>query len=170
MIIDESIELTVPVSTAYNQWTQFESFPRFMARVQNVKQLRPHLTRWTVGVGPVRHEFEAEITEQQPDSHVQWRSLGPASPHRGWVRFESAAAGRTTMQLHVDIKPAGAAGLLASTPLISTTIRAELRNFKEFIEGAGHENGAWRGLISDGHVRRTEAQPSRTQVPHWPVG
>ncbi|MYS43916.1 cyclase, partial [Streptomyces sp. SID5998] len=85
--VEETIDIAVPVRTAYDQWTQFKSFPRFMTVVRRVEQVRPAVTAWVIGVGPVRREFEAEIVDQEPDSHVTWRSLERRPGHRGEVRF-----------------------------------------------------------------------------------
>lgn len=77
--VEETIDIAVPVSTAYNQWTQFKSFPRFMTAVRSVEQIRPNLTRWVIGSGPLRYEFDAEIVEQVPDSLVAWRASAGVS-------------------------------------------------------------------------------------------
>ncbi|MFB8026042.1 MULTISPECIES: SRPBCC family protein [unclassified Streptomyces] len=169
--VAETIDVAVPVSTAYNQWTQFKSFPRFMTVVKKVEQIRPNLTRWVIGFGPLRHEFDAEIVDQQPDSRVAWRSLGRRSDHRGEVSFRATEPGRTTVTLSITHGPHGGAALLAHAPgLTRRLVRAELGHFKEFIEGLGQEGGAWRGTIRDGHVRPAEPEPARSRVPHWPVG
>ncbi|MFJ8886173.1 SRPBCC family protein [Streptomyces sp. NPDC102402] len=166
--VEETIEVAVPVSTAYNQWTQFKSFPRFTTVVKRVEQIRPNLTRWVVGFGPVRHEFDAEIVNQRPDSLMTWRSLGPRLAHRGEVTFRETPSGRTEVSVRIS---AGPHGLLTRAPgFVRRVVRTELAHFKEFIEGLGREGGAWRGTIRDGHVRPTEPQPARSRVPHWPVG
>ncbi|MFC8228039.1 SRPBCC family protein [Streptomyces sp. NPDC057287] len=169
--VEETIDVAVPVSTAYNQWTQFKSFPRFMTVVKSVEQIRPNLTRWVIGSGPLRYEFDAEIVEQVPDSLVAWRSLGRRFSHRGEVSFHATAPGRTSVSVRIGVRPHGVTDLLAYAPgPTRRTVRAELGHFKEFIEGLGQEGGAWRGTIRDGHVRPLEAVPVRSRVPHWPVG
>src|SRR6478735_3949511 len=107
--VEETIVVAVPVGTAYNQWTQFKSFPRFMAVVKGVEQIRPNLTRWVIGLGPVRHEFDAEIVDQRPDSLVRWRSLGPRLAHRGEVSFRATEADRTEVSVRIDLRSHGAA-------------------------------------------------------------
>jgi uncharacterized membrane protein len=169
--VEETIEVAVPVSTAYNQWTQFKSFPRFMSAVKKVEQVRPNLTRWVIGLGPVRHEFEAEIVEQLPDSLVAWRSLGRRSSHRGEVSFRATASDRTAVFVRISVKPRRVADRLTHAPgFTRRVVRAELGHFKEFIEGLGREGGAWRGVIRNGHVQPLEPEPPRSRVPHWPVG
>ncbi|MEU3608735.1 SRPBCC family protein [Streptomyces sp. NPDC035033] len=169
--VEESIEVAVPVSTAYNQWTQFKSFPRFMSAVRSVEQVRPNLTRWVIGFGPVRHEFEAEIVDQVPDSLVTWRGLGRRAGHRGEVSFRPTASGRTAVLVRIGVTPRGVADrLVHASGFPGRVVRAELGHFKEFIEGLGQEGGAWRGTIRGGHVEHLEAEPPRSRVPHWPVG
>ncbi|WP_149957429.1 SRPBCC family protein [Zafaria cholistanensis] len=168
--VEETIDVAVPVHTAYNQWTQFESFPRFMALVKDVEQLRPNLLRWVVGRGPLRHEFDVEIVEQVPDSHVAWRSLDRRFMHQGKVLFRAAAPERTTVVARLDVSPAGM-GLLAHLPgLAPRVVHAELVHFKEFIESVGQEGGSWRGTIRNGHVYPVGPEPARSRVPRWPVG
>ncbi|MYR43825.1 SRPBCC family protein [Streptomyces sp. SID5910] len=169
--VEETVEVSVPVRTAYNQWTQFKSFPRFMSWVRRVEQVRPAVVVWIVGSGPVRREFRAEILEQVPDSHLTWRSLGRGPSHRGKVTFRPTDAGGTAVTVRMEIAPHGLTGLPARVPgLIGRAVRRELGNFKEFIEGLGEECGAWRGVIRDGHVRPQEPEPPRSRVPNWPVG
>ncbi|WP_351225952.1 SRPBCC family protein [Streptomyces sp. NPDC002133] len=169
--VEETIEIAVPVRTAYNQWTQFKSFPRFMSVVKSVEQIRPNLTRWVIGFGPMRHEFEAEIVEQRPDSLVAWRSLDRCSHHRGEVSFRATASDRTAVFVRMHVTPHGVTGRLTHAPgFTRRVVRAELGHFKEFIEGLGQEGGAWRGSVRNGHVQPLEPEPPRSRVPHWPVG
>ncbi|MGV9557240.1 SRPBCC family protein [Streptomyces sp. NPDC003522] len=169
--VEETIEIAVPVSTAYNQWTQFTGFPRFMRAVKRVDQVRPALTRWTIAAGPLRREFQAEIVEQEPDSHVVWRSLERHHAHRGEVTFRPTSAGGTLMTVRIHVEPRGVTGVLAGVPrLADRVVRDELRRFKEYIEGLGEETGAWRGTVHDGRVRPEEPKPHRSRVARWPVG
>jgi len=168
--VEETIDVAVPVRTAYNQWTQFESFPRFMTVVKGVHQIRPNLTHWVLGRGPLRHEFDVEIVEQVPDSHVAWRSLDRRFMHRGKVSFRATAPDRTEVVVRMHFGSNGV-GLLAHLPTLAhRVVQAELGHFKEFIESVGQEGGAWRGSIRNGHVYPAEPEPARSQVPHWPVG
>ncbi|GGV76056.1 MULTISPECIES: SRPBCC family protein [Streptomyces] len=170
--IEETIDIAVPVRTAYDQWTQFKSFPRFMALVKRVEQVKPNITTWVVGKGPVCREFEAEIVEQEPDSHVSWRSLGCTPSHEGRVTFRPTAdGGGTTVEVRLDLRPRGLAGAVAAVPgLIRGVVRAELRRFKEYIEGMGQAGGSWRETIRGGHVHARQAEPPRSRVAGWPVG
>ncbi|MER7661619.1 MULTISPECIES: SRPBCC family protein [unclassified Streptomyces] len=169
--VEETIDVGVPVRTAYNQWTQFKSFPRFMSTVKSVEQVRPTLTRWVVGLGPVRREFDAEIVEQLPDSHLVWQTLGRGFSHRGEVSFRATAPGRTTVVVRIHTGPERAARLHTSASgCTRRVLRSELGRFKAFIEGLGQEGGAWRGVIRNGRVEPAEPEPPRSRVPHWPVG
>ncbi|MFE5190617.1 SRPBCC family protein [Streptomyces sp. NPDC056628] len=169
--IEQSIEIAVPVRTAYNQWTQFEHFPRFMTTVREVDQIKPSLTSWTLAAGPLRGTFEAEIVEQEPDSHLVWRSLDERPGHRGRVSFAPTPDGGTALTLRMEIRPNGPAGLVPGVSEVAGRLVArELGLFKEFIEGVGQESGAWRGTIRNGRVRRDEADRRVSGVPSWPHG
>lgn len=169
--VEETVEVAVPVRTAYNQWTQFKTFPRFMTTVRRVDQIKPALTSWTLALGPVRGVFDAEILEQEPDSHLVWRSFGQRPAHSGQVVFESLAADRTKVTVRMEIASRGATGLLATVPrLAGRVLRRELRGFKAYIEGLGEESGAWRGTIRNGRLQRTHEERLTSGVPCWPVG
>jgi uncharacterized membrane protein len=158
--IEETVEIAVPVRTAYNQWTQFKVFPRFVSAVRGVEQIKPTLTRWEIGLGPVSREFLTEVVEQRPDTEVRWRVLGTRV--RGAALFAPLTPDRTS--LTVRIGPGDPLGITRRV------LGAELGHFKEFIEGLGEESGAWRGTVRDGRVRPAENRPDRSLVPHWPHG
>ncbi|MEU4983027.1 SRPBCC family protein [Streptomyces sp. NPDC021969] len=169
--VEETIEIAVPVRTAYDQWTQFECFPRFMTTVKRVEQVRPAVTRWVVGLGPLRREFATEIVDQVPDSHLTWRSLGQRHGHRGEVTFRPAEGERTSVTVRMTAGPRGLTGVLALAPgAAGRVVRRELAHFKAYIEGHGEASGAWRGTIRDGQVRPEEPEPPRSRVAVWPVG
>lgn len=165
-IVDE-VQVAVPVRTAYDQWTQFETFPRFMPAVQEVDQERPAITRWTIGFGPLRHEYHAETLEQRPDSHVQWRSLDRRLPHEGRVTFRALGPALTSVRMELRFPPRWRAGVVL-LPIVRRLVRSELGHFKEFIEGMGEAGEAWRGAIHDGRVLHNVDDSPRT--PGWPHG
>ena len=103
----EAIDVDVPVSTAYNQWTQFESFPKFLDEVESITQTTPTLTVWKVKVGPVEKTFEAEITEQHPDERVAWTSTGGEVDHAGVVTFHKLSDTTTRVTVQIDWTPEG---------------------------------------------------------------
>ena len=147
--IEESIEIDVPVSTAYNQWTQFESFPQFMDGVERVEQKTDTRLRWVAEVGGQTREWDAEITEQHPDHRVAWKALDEDGPN-GAVTFHKVDDSRTKVMLQFDYEPEGMkesiGGLIG---LDSHRVKGDLESFKEFIESRGAETGAWRGDIEN---------------------
>lgn len=148
--VEESIEVGVPVSTAYNQWTQFEEFPRFMEGVEAIEQIDDTHTRWRVNVAGREEEFTAEITEQIPDTRVAWTTThGPK--HGGAVDFHKLADDRTQLMVVMDAQEQGLAGQAADAlGLVRRRVRGDLERFKEMIESRGEETGAWRGEVQKG--------------------
>ena len=146
----ETIDVEVPVRTAYDQWTQFEEFPKFLDEVESITQTTPTLTVWKVKVGPVEKTFEAEITEQHPDERVAWTSTGGQVDHAGVVTFHklSDTSSRVTVQL--DWEPTGLLEKLGATLGVDNhAIKKDLKNFKEFIESREYATGEWRGDVAN---------------------
>ncbi|PTH85553.1 cyclase [Streptomyces sp. A244] len=172
--VEETVEVAVPVRTAYNQWTQFKTFPRFSTVVHGVEQIRPTVTAWTIGYGPLRHRFAVEIVEQDPDAYLAWRGLEQHPSHQGEVEFRPTESGGTAITVRMLLEPRGAARILTrssrTAPLTARLVRGELMNFKRFIEGLGQEGGAWRGTIRNGRVQHDHPEPPRSRVAQWPVG
>ncbi len=147
--ITESVDVAVDVSTAYNQWTQFESFPRFMEGVEEIRQLDATHTHWTISVAGVKREFDATITEQHPDERVAWRSDdGP--DHAGVVTFHRLDDQRTRVTAQMDIDPDGFVETVADKlGVLDRRVKGDMARFKEFIEDRdGGETGEWRGDVS----------------------
>ena len=146
--VTESVDVDVDVSTAYNQWTQFESFPHFMGGVESIKQLDDTHTHWKTTIGGVTREFDTEITEQNPDERVAWKSTDGTS-HAGVVTFHRLDDNKTRVTAQLDWQPEGVvekAGAVIG--MDDHQVKADLQRFKEFIEGRGNETGAWRGEVS----------------------
>jgi len=145
--VEKSIEVDVPVSTAYNQWTQFESFPRFMAGVDRIDQTSPTQTHWVTSIGGVHREFDAEITEQHPDERIAWTSVdGPKQA--GVVTFHRLGDGRSRVMLQMDFQPEGVVETAGDTlGVVSRRVEGDLKRFKSFIESRGTEEGGWRGEV-----------------------
>jgi uncharacterized membrane protein len=145
--VTETVEVAVPVRTAYNQWTQFEEFPRFMEGVSQVRQMTDTLTHWTVEIGGVPREFDAQITEQHPDERVAWTSVdGPR--HAGVVTFHRLDQTHTRVTTQMEIEPQGVAETAADTlGVLRRRVKGDLVRFKDFIESRGGETGAWRGEV-----------------------
>jgi uncharacterized membrane protein len=150
--IDESIEVEVPVSTAYNQWTQFEDFPLFMEGVDHVEQRGDTRLHWVATIGGHTAEWDAKIVEQHPDSQISWVSEDGRRT-RGTVSFEPIGDNRTLIRLSMSYQaesPLEQAGSAAG--LDSKRVRGDLGRFKVLIEGRGEESGAWRGEVSAGRT------------------
>jgi hypothetical protein len=150
--MEKSIEVNVPVRTAYNQWTQFEEFPRFMEGVREVQQLDDRRLHWHAVIGGKEKHWDAEIVEQEPDRRLIWRSTSGAE-NAGAVGFESLGGDRTRVTLRLDYDPEGAVENVGDAlGLVSARVEGDLRRFKQFIESRGAETGAWRGEIHGGQV------------------
>jgi uncharacterized membrane protein len=148
--IDESIEVNVPVSTAYNQWTQFEDFPLFMEGVDHVQQLGDTRLHWAATVAGKKAEWDAKILEQRPDKQISWVS-DEGKKTRGTVTFEPHGDSKTLVRLSMSYHTEGPAEALGSSAgLDARRVRGDLERFKELIESRGAETGAWRGEIAAG--------------------
>jgi uncharacterized membrane protein len=148
--VKESIEVNVPVSTAYNQWTQFEEFPQFMENVESVTQLDDTHLRWIAEIGGNREEWKAEITHQEPDSHVAWRSTD-GKQNAGSVKFEPVGPDRTKIDLTMTWEPEGLVEATADKLGVSDrNVKNDLERFKDLVESRGAESGAWRGEVVEG--------------------
>ncbi|MCA2207882.1 MULTISPECIES: SRPBCC family protein [Nocardia] len=143
----EAVDVHVPVATAYNQWTQFESFPQFMHGVDRIEQLDDTHTRWTVDIAGATRTFDATITEQHPEERIAWKSDdGPQ--HAGVVTFHRLDDSTTRVTVQMDIDPEGFVENIADkTGVLDRRIKGDVRRFKDFIESRGSETGAWRGDV-----------------------
>jgi len=145
--VQESIDVAVPVSTAYNQWTQFESFPQFMGGVDSVTQTSDTHTHWVTSIGGVQREFDAEITEQHPDERVAWKSTD-GEAHAGVVTFHRLDESTTRLMVQIDWHPETFTEKIgAVVNADAAQVKGDLKRFKKFIEKSGGETGAWRGNV-----------------------
>ena len=148
--VSEEIEVEVPVSTAYNQWTQFEQFPAFMDGVDSVTQLDDALLHWVATVGGRKAEWDAKIMEQEPDRRISWVSTD-GKDTRGTVTFTPSDASRTMLRVELTYTPEGPLEQAGSAAGIDRRrVRGDLERFKQLIESQGAEDGAWRGEIHEG--------------------
>jgi uncharacterized membrane protein len=144
--IEQSIDVAVPVRAAYDQWTQFEEFPRFMEGVERIDQIDPSHTHWVTSIAGVMREFDAEITEQRPDERVAWRSLDKPR-QAGVVTFHRVAPSTTRIMLQMEFEPEGIAEKAADKlDVVKHRVKGDLKRFKTFVE-THSETGAWRGEI-----------------------
>ena len=146
--VEESIDVNVPVSTAYNQWTQFEEFPSFMDSVHEVRQLDPTHLHWRADVAGKEKEWNAEITEQIPDKRIAWRSTSGVR-NGGVVTFHKLDDTTTRVMLQMQYTPEGAVERIGDAlGAVRMEARRNLERFKEMIEARGKETGAWRGAVA----------------------
>ena len=153
--VEKTIDVEVPVRTAYNQWTQFEDFARFMEGVKAVRQLDDKRLHWHAEILGKDVEWTAEITQQIPDKRITWKSTSGAH-NAGSVSFEPLGEERTRIKLRLEYEPEGAAEKAGSViGLVSSRVAGDLDRFKDFIEAQGHATGAWRGEIHGQQVSRS---------------
>ena len=145
--IEQSVDVGVPVRTAYNQWTQFEEFPKFMEGVEKIQQLDDKRLHWIVEIGGQRREFDATISEQTPDQKIAWHAEGETK-QAGVVTFHRLGENQTRIMLQMEFEPTDfkekAGDILG---IVERRIKGDLGRFKELIESRGQESGAWRGEI-----------------------
>ena len=150
--IEESIEIGVPVRAAYNQWTQFEEFPRFMEGVDEVRQLDETHLHWKAEMWGKVKEWDAEISEQRPDERVAWTATEGAR-NAGVVTFHKIDENKSRVMLQLDVEPDGPAESVGDAlGVVKRRVKGDLERFKEFIEGHGRETGAWRGEVDRGQA------------------
>jgi uncharacterized membrane protein len=149
--IEKSIEVRCPVHSVYNQWTQFEDFPKFMTGVKEVRQLDDTHVHWRAEIWGKDKEWDAEIVEQVPDQRIAWRSTSGDAPNGGTVRFEPLGPDRTRVNLTMEYEPQGAIEKAGDAlGVLSGRVESTVKQFKEFIEKRGGETGAWRGEVRGG--------------------
>jgi uncharacterized membrane protein len=145
--IEQSIDVNVPVHTTYNQWTQFEEFPRFMEGVEEIRQLDDKRLHWRTNVGGKEKEWDAVITEQIPDQRIAWTNT-TGTKNAGVVTFHHISDKTTRVMLQLEYDPEGIIENVGDAiGIVSSRVRGDLKRFKEFIEARGSETGAWRGKV-----------------------
>jgi uncharacterized membrane protein len=146
--VSKSIDVEVPVSTAYNQWTQFEDFPQFMEGVEQVTQLDDQRLHWVANVSGQRKEWYARITEQIPDERIAWTSEGGTFTS-GVVTFHRLDENRCRVTVQMEYDPESIVEEVGDKlGFVSRRVDGDLKRFKDFIESRGQETGAWRGTIA----------------------
>lgn len=154
--MEKSIEVDVPVYEAYNQWTQFEDFPRFMEGVEEVQQLDDRRLHWRARIAGQDKEWEAEIVDQVPDRRIAWRTT-TGSQNAGAVLFEPMGDQRTRVTLRMEYEPEGATEHVGDLlGFVSNRVEGDLERFKNFIEERGRASGGWRGEIHGRDVERNQ--------------
>ena len=152
--VERSIDVDVPVRVAYDQWTQFEEFPRFMEGVESVTQMTDEKIHWVARVAGRRKEWDAHITEQEPDTHIAWMGFGDAD-NMGRIAFEALGPERTRITVAIDWEPQGAVERAGDAlGVLDRRVEGDLERFKGFVESRERPTGAWRGEIHDGREQR----------------
>lgn len=153
-MIHESIQVNVPIRTAYNQWTQFEDFPRFIQSLQGVRQLDDTHVHWKAEIWGKDMEWDAEITRQIPDKLIEWKTVSGEPDNGGFVEFRPLDSDKTEVNLHIAFEPSGVAAKIGNALGIAAhRVHSELEHYKSFLEQRGSATGAWRGEV-----------PARTDV------
>jgi uncharacterized membrane protein len=151
--VQKSIDVDVPVRTVYDQWTQFEEFPRFMEGVKSVEQLDDTRLHWKAEIAGQQKEWDAQILEQRPDELVSWASTSGAR-NAGTVSFERLSDARTRVAVLMEVDPDGALETVGeAVGVLDARVAGDLQRFKEFIERRGTPTGAWRGTVAAGETR-----------------
>lgn len=146
--VEESIEVNVPVSTAYNQWTQFEDFPKFMDSVHEVRQIDDTHLHWRADIAGKEEQWDAEITEQIPDKRIAWRSLGGVK-NAGVVTFHKISDTKTRVMLQMDYDPQSVDEKIGDAlGFVKMQAKSNLQRYKQLLESRGTETGAWRGTVT----------------------
>ena len=153
--IQDSIEVQAPVQQAYNQWTQFEEFPKFMEGIQSVQQLDDTHVHWVAEVRGETREWTTEITEQQPDKKVAWKTIDGEVKNDGVVSFEQIAPDQTRVNVEMEVEGESTAENVAGDLLgiVKGQVHGDLERFKQLIENRGEATGAYRGKVQDGETQ-----------------
>ncbi|WP_448642635.1 SRPBCC family protein [Geodermatophilus sp. URMC 63] len=147
--VEKSIQVDVPVTTAYNQWTQFEDFPHFMGGVKEVRQLGDDRMHWVAEIGGVKREWDAAVLEQVPDQKVAWAATSGAT-NAGAVRFQPAGPNSTIVYLELEYEPEGLVEQVGDKlGIVGRQAESDLERFKRLIEDQGYASGAWRGSVNE---------------------
>ena len=153
--IEEAIEVQVPVQQAYDQWTQFEDFPKFMDGIQSVQQLDDTHVEWVAEIRGESRQWTTEITEQRPDEKVAWKTIEGEVKNDGIVTFEPMGDAQTRVNVQMDVEGDSTAENVAGDLLgiVKKQVHGDLERFKQLIESRDEETGAWRGEVQDGEAR-----------------
>src|SRR3954469_4308187 len=152
MPVQQSVDVAAPIDVVYDQWTQFEDYPKFMHRVQRVEQRDDAHVAFHSKVWGINRMWEAEIVEQRPDERIVFKSVNGVQI-TGVVTFHDMAERLTRIELNIDVDPDGPIERIArGTRMIKRAARGDLKRFKAYVEMHEDETGAWRGEIQDGDV------------------
>jgi uncharacterized membrane protein len=153
--IEDSIEVQVPIEQAYNQWTQFEEFPKFMEGIQSVQQLDDTHVQWVAEIRGESRQWTSEITEQQPDERIAWKTIDGEVTNDAVVTFEQVGDGLTRINLEMEVEGDSTVENVAGDLLgiVKGQVHGDLERFKQLIESRNEATGAWRGEVQDGDTK-----------------
>jgi uncharacterized membrane protein len=153
--IADSIDVQVPLQQAYNQWTQFEEFPKFMEGIQSVQQLDDTHVRWVGEIRGENRQWTTEITEQRPDEKIAWKTIDGEVKNDGVVTFEQVGDGQTRINVQMDVESESSTQNVAADLLgiVKNQVHGDLERFKKLIEDRDEETGAWRGEVAEGEAK-----------------
>jgi uncharacterized membrane protein len=153
--VQDSIEVQVPVQQAYNQWTQFEEFPKFMDGIQSVQQLDETHVQWVAEIGGSSRQWTAEVTEQEPDEKIAWKTIDGDVKNDGVVTFEQVGPNQTRVNVEMDVEGESTMQNVAGDLLgvVKDQVHGDLERFKKLIEKRDEETGAWRGEVQEGEAK-----------------
>lgn len=155
--VEQSVDIGVPVRVAYNQWTQFETFPQILPSVERVEQVEPNRVRWHSRVAGKPTEWEAEIVEQIPDKRIAWKSV-EGRDNAGCVTFHRLGPGETRVMVQMEYEQESVGEKVAEAlGMVNRQVEKDLSAFKHFLEDRGRETGAWRGEIPSKSDRSPQA-------------
>ena len=168
-VVEKTIEVAVPVTTAYGQWTQFEDYPYFMGGVEEVEQIDDATLRWTVSIAGVERTFETEIVEQVPEQRIAWRTI-EGQDHAGAVTFAPVDELNTEVTVRMSYEPHHWVEKVGDLfDVVDRQVESDLEAFRRFIEDRGRETGAWHGRIEGGEVLDTDAADRVDASPQPPM-
>jgi uncharacterized membrane protein len=152
--VQDSIEVQVPVQQAYDQWTQFEEFPKFMDGIQSVQQLDETHVQWVAEIGGASRQWTTEVTEQKPDEKIAWKTIDGEVKNDGVVTFEQVSANQTRVNVEMDVEGESRMENVAGDLLgvVKDQVHGDLERFKQLIEKRDEESGAWRGEVQEGET------------------
>ncbi|MFF2774369.1 SRPBCC family protein [Streptomyces sp. NPDC058052] len=172
-MVHDTIEVEAPLREVYDQWTQFEEFPRFMSGVEEVRQLDDRLCHWRTKVAGATREFDTEIIDQLPDERIAWRTVGGDVKQRGVVTFERVDDAHTRVRLSMEVEPSGIADKAAKAiGVVESQVEGDLHRFKDYIEDRDHATGGWRGRLrpADSSGEPAPAAPAAPEGDMLPGG
>ncbi len=165
-MVHDTIRVNAPLRQVYDQWTQFEEFPRFMHGVVAVERTDERHLHWRTNIAGIRREFDTEIVDQLPDERIAWRTVGGEPHQRGVVTFQPIDATHTRVRLAMDVEPEGLAEKAAAAlGVVSARVSGDLQRFKHFVEDRHAATGAWRGRLRPGDATGPADATAAAQEP-----